>query len=211
LPDKDRRQIEAWRRRAAELRTTAENFKVPSAQMELNRAAIEAEIPRLRRYARALLRDKARADDLVQDTLLRGIEKSHLWTSGTNLRAWLFTIMHNQHVNSVRRSVRHGDHITVEKVHLPSQATQMFSVELRDVERAIQRLSEEQKTTLLLVGLEGMKYEEVAQICDVPLGTVRSRLSRAREELRGMMEGRWAPPDAKLPQRTEVTRAKTIL
>ena len=82
---------------------------------------------------------------------------------------------------------------------------------LRDVERAIQRLSEEQKTTLLLVGLEGMRYEEVAQICDVPLGTVRSRLSRAREELRGMMEGRWAPPDAKLPQRTEVTRAKTIL
>jgi RNA polymerase sigma-70 factor (ECF subfamily) len=64
---------------------------------------IEAEIPRLRRYARALLRDPDRADDLAQDTLLRGLEKSHLYRSGTDLRAWLFTIMHNQHVNSVRR------------------------------------------------------------------------------------------------------------
>jgi RNA polymerase sigma-70 factor (ECF subfamily) len=128
---------------------------------------IEAEIPRLRRYARALLRDPDRADDLVQDTLLRGLEKSHLYRSGTDLRAWLFTIMHNQHVNSVRRWLRQGDKIVVEKVQLASPVPQLPHLELRDLESAIARLSAEQRETLLLIGLEGMKYEEVAQICDV--------------------------------------------
>jgi RNA polymerase sigma-70 factor (ECF subfamily) len=149
---------------------------------------IEAEIPRLRRYARALLRDQDRADDLVQDTLLRGFDKVHLFRSG-DLRAWLFTIMHNQYVNSVRRSVRQGEAIVVEKVHLSAPAPQLPQLELRELERAIARLSAEQRETLLLVTLEGLKYEEVAQVCDVPTGTVRSRLSRAREELRRMMEG----------------------
>src|SRR5690348_12602385 len=144
---------------------------------------IEAEIPRLRRYARALLRDQDRADDLVQDTLLRGIDKVRLFRSG-DVRAWLFTIMHNQYVNSVRRSVRQGEQIVVEKVQLASPAPQLPNIELRELESAIARLTEEQRTTLLLVSLEGRKYEEVAQICDVPIGTVRSRLSRAREELR---------------------------
>jgi len=155
---------------------------------------IAAEIPRLRRYARALLRDHERADDLVQDTLLRGLEKSHLYTSGTDLRAWLFTIMHNQYVNSVRRSVRQRDTIVVERVHLVSPAPQLSKLELRDLESAIARLPAEQRETLLLIGLEGMSYEEVAQICGVPIGTVRSRLHRAREGLRRMMEGRDAGP-----------------
>jgi RNA polymerase sigma-70 factor, ECF subfamily len=151
---------------------------------------IEAEIPRLRRYARVLLRRRPdAADDLVQDTILRGIEKMHLFASGTNLRAWLFTVMHNQYVNSVRRATRHGQEIEVEKVHLSAPATQTASLELRDLERAIDRLPDEQRITLLLIGLEGLKYEEVAQICNVPVGTVRSRLSRAREELRRMLDG----------------------
>jgi RNA polymerase sigma-70 factor, ECF subfamily len=151
---------------------------------------IEAEIPRLRRYARVLLRRRPdAADDLVQDTILRGIEKMHLFASGTNLRAWLFTVMHNQYVNSIRRATRHGHEIEVEKVHLSAPATQTASLELRDLERAIDRLPDEQRITLLLIGLEGMKYEEVAQICNVPIGTVRSRLSRAREELRRMLDG----------------------
>jgi len=172
---------------------------------------LAAEIPRLRRYARALLHDPNRADDLVQETLLRGLEKSHLYTSGTDLRAWLFTIMHNQYVNSVRRSVRQRDTIVVERVHLVSPAPQLSKLELRDLESAIARLPAEQRETLLLIGLEGMSYEEVAQICGVPIGTVRSRLHRAREGLRRMMEDGWAPPYAKLPERAEVTHAKTIL
>ncbi|HEV2551831.1 MAG TPA: sigma-70 family RNA polymerase sigma factor [Stellaceae bacterium] len=154
---------------------------------------IEAEIPRLRRYARALLRDQNRADDLVQDTLVRGLDKVHLFRSG-DVRAWLFTIMHNQYVNSIRRAVRQGRTIVVEKVHLASPAPQLPSLELRELENAIARLTVEQRTTLLLVTLEGMKYEEAARICDVPVGTVRSRLNRAREELRRMLEGEFAQP-----------------
>jgi len=162
---------------------------------------IEAEIPRLRRYARALLRDNERADDLVQDTLVRGLDKVHLYRSG-DLRAWLFTIMHNQYVNSIRRLAMQGEKIVVEKVQLASPAPQLPHLELRDLESAIARLSQEQRETLLLVGLEGMKYEEVAEICDVPIGTVRSRLSRAREIIRQMLEGKIASPG--LPPR--VTR-----
>jgi len=155
---------------------------------------IEAEIPRLRRYARALLRNTDGADDLVQDTILLALEKNHLYERGTNLRAWLFTLMHNHYVNLVRRSVRRGQTILVEKVTLASPAAQIATVELRDLERAIAHLPEEQRETLLLIGLEGMTYDEVAQICGVPIGTVRSRLSRAREELRRMTEGKDARP-----------------
>jgi RNA polymerase sigma-70 factor (ECF subfamily) len=170
---------------------------------------IEAEIPRLRRYARALLRDQDRADDLVQDTLLRGIDKVRLFRSG-DVRAWLFTIMHNQYVNSVRRSVRQGEQIVVEKVQLASPAPQLPNLELRELESAIGRLSVEQRTTLLLVTLEGMKYEEAAKICDVPVGTVRSRVNRAREELRRMMEGKIAPPDVRHTSRGEAMPFKVV-
>ncbi len=158
---------------------------------------IEAEIPRLRRYARALLRDQDRADDLVQDTLVRGLDKVHLFRSG-DLRAWLFTIMHNQYVNYIRRYVRQREAILVEKVQLASPAPQLPNLELRELEKAIARLSEEQRETLLLITLEGMKYEEAAQVCDVPIGTIRSRLNRAREELRRMMEGTIAQQNSHL-------------
>jgi RNA polymerase sigma-70 factor (ECF subfamily) len=158
---------------------------------------IAAEIPRLRRYARALLRDKDRADDLVQDTILRALEKKHLYERGTNLRAWLFTLMHNHYLNSVRRSVRRGQTILVEKVTLASPAPQLANLELRELERAIARLPEEQRETLLLIGLEGMKYDEVAQICDVPIGTVRSRLSRARTGLHRMTADKESRPSVR--------------
>ena len=148
-----------------------------------------AEIPRLRRYARALLRNPDRADDLVQDTLLRGLEKFHLYQPGSNLRAWLFTVMHNLHVNSHRSAARRGQTIHVEKVQLSIPPTQLSRLELRDLERAIDSLPEDQRMTLLLIGLEGMRYEDVAQICDVPIGTVRSRVSRARQALRQMLKG----------------------
>ena len=149
---------------------------------------IVAEIPRMRRYARALLRNRDRADDLVQDTILLALEKNHLYERGTNLRAWLLTMMHNQYVNAVRRSMRRGE-IVVEELPLASPAPQITCLELRDLKSAIALLPEEQRETVLLIGLEGMNYAEVAQICDVPIGTVRSRLNRAREELRRMTDG----------------------
>jgi RNA polymerase sigma-70 factor (ECF subfamily) len=151
---------------------------------------LEIEIPRLRRYARALTRDVSRADDLVQSSLTRAIAKQHLWQPGTDLRAWLFTILHNQHVNDVRRAVREGINIPVEDVAplLTVQSTQGASLQLRDLDRALERLPEEQRQVLLLVGLEGMRYEEVAMVLDVPVGTVRSRLSRGRDMLRRLMD-----------------------
>ena len=151
---------------------------------------LEHEIPRLRRYARALTRDATRADDLVQSCLLRALSKSHLWQPGTDLRAWLFTILHNQHVNDVRRAVREGINIPVEDVApvLTVPSTQGAALQLRDLDRAMMRLPEEQRQVLLLVGLEGMRYEEVAAVLDVPVGTVRSRLSRGRDTLRHLLD-----------------------
>jgi RNA polymerase sigma-70 factor (ECF subfamily) len=155
---------------------------------------IEAEIPRLRRYARALTRDVVAADDLVQDCLVRALSKQHLWQEGTDLRAWLFTILHNQYVNEVRRAVREGGY-TVEMSaqmaefgpSLGRTAGQEKSLELRDLDRALAMLSDEQRGAILLVGLEGMPYETAAKILGIPVGTVRSRLSRGREELRRLM------------------------
>jgi RNA polymerase sigma-70 factor, ECF subfamily len=147
---------------------------------------IEAEIPRLRRYARALTRDGITADDLVQDCLTRALGKLHLWQQGTDLRAWLFTILHNQYVNHIRRAVREGSVVGLnESEPLLRRAPQQGKrLELRDLERAIVKLPEEQRAVILLVGLEGMRYEEVAAVLDVPVGTIRSRLSRGREALR---------------------------
>ena len=126
---------------------------------------LEAEIPRLRRYARALTRDVTRADDLVQSCLTRAVAKQHLWQPGTDLRAWLFTILHNQHVNEVRRSVREGINVAVEDMApvLTVQSNAYASLQLRDLEAAIASLPQEQRQVILLVGLEGMRYEEVAR------------------------------------------------
>jgi RNA polymerase sigma-70 factor, ECF subfamily len=154
---------------------------------------IEAEIPRLRRYARALTRDVTAADDLVQDCLARALAKLHLWERGTDLRAWLFTILHNQHVNHIRRAVREGSAVGLNDnepllMRGPHQGKRL---ELRDLERALARLPEEQRSVILLVGLEGMRYEEVAAVLEVPVGTIRSRLSRGRDALRRLIGIVW--------------------
>ena len=150
---------------------------------------LEAEIPRLRRYARALTRDVNSADDLVQSCLARAVAKQHLWQPGTDLRAWLFTILHNQHVNYVRRSVKEDVGIGLDEVAsvMPIQSNAESSLELRDLQGAIAKLQIEQRQVILLVGLEGMDYEGTAKILNVPIGTVRSRLSRGRAELRKLM------------------------
>ena len=150
---------------------------------------IGAEIPRLRRYARALLRSEPDADDLVQECMLRALTKRHLWQEGTDLRAWLFTILHNLYVNDVRRSARQGITVDVSDLDREMQqtASQNKRLELHDLDRALSLLPEEQKTLIFLVGLEGMDYHTAAQVVGVPMGTVRSRLSRGREELRRLM------------------------
>ena len=151
---------------------------------------IEQEIPRLRRYARALTRSADRADDLVQETLLRAIAKVHLWQPGTDIRAWLFTIMHNQYVNMVRRAMRDGANIDIEQMSSALVATTdpTASRQLRELEHGLSRLRDEQREVILLVGLEGMSYEAAAQILGVPVGTVRSRLSRGRDALRRLLD-----------------------
>ena len=166
---------------------------------------IEHEIPRLRRYARALTRSSDRADDLVQETLLRAIAKAHLWQTGTDIRAWLFTIMHNQYVNMVRRAMREEATVDIEQMSSPLVATAdpTASRQLRELERALACLSGDQREVILLVGLEGMSYETAAQILSVPVGTVRSRLSRGRDTLRRLMDmpekGRFASATAHQP------------
>jgi RNA polymerase sigma-70 factor, ECF subfamily len=150
---------------------------------------LEAQIPRLRRYACALTRDVVRADDLVQDCLTRAVAKQHLWQYGTNLRAWLFTILHNQYVNDVRRSVREGATVELEEEapQLTVQPNAIPTLQLRDLKAALGRLLPEQRQVILLVGLEGMSYGEVASVLNAPVGTVRSRLSRGRDQLRRLM------------------------
>jgi RNA polymerase sigma factor (sigma-70 family) len=145
-------------------------------------------IPRLRRYARALVSDRASADDLVQDTLERAWAKLHLYRRGTDLRAWLFTVMHNVHVNKVR-ATRATDTLDDEMPELAQRAVQGDALVVRDLDRSIALLPVDQRSVLLLVTLEDMSYEEVARTLGIPMGTVMSRLSRAREKLRAMMLG----------------------
>ena len=152
-------------------------------------------IPRLRRYARALVGDRTTADDLVQDTLERAWAKLHLYRRGTDLRAWLFTVMHNVHVNRIR-ATRATDPLDDEMPELAQPQREPDALLIRDLDRAIGRLPADQRSVLLLVTLEEMSYDEVARTLGIPIGTVMSRLSRAREKLRAMMAGQ--PVTAKL-------------
>jgi RNA polymerase sigma-70 factor (ECF subfamily) len=151
--------------------------------------SLVALIPRLRRYARALAGDRAAADDLVQDTLERAWAKLHLFRGGTDLRAWLFTVMHNVHVNRVR-AARPTDALDEEMPELAQRAVQGDALVVRDLERALAALPAAQREVLLLVALEDLSYEETAQVLGIPIGTVMSRLARAREKLRVLMTGK---------------------
>jgi RNA polymerase sigma-70 factor, ECF subfamily len=162
---------------------------------------IEGEIPRLRRYARYLRREPDHADDLVQECLVRAIGKIDTWQPGTNLRAWLFVILRNCHINEIRREQRTDpiEDAPADEPTLVTLGNQEASVALSEVRRAYLGLSEQHREVLLLVAIEGLQYEEAAAILDVPLGTVRSRLSRARQALREALEagdGSIAPPMA---------------
>lgn len=147
-------------------------------------------IPRLRRYARALVGERAGADDLVQDTVERGWVRLASWRGGSDMRAWLFSIMHNVHIDQVRRPLLSTESLS-EETSLPmAPGNPSTGLELRDMDTALRQLPDEQREILLLVVLEEMSYDEVARTLNIPIGTVMSRLSRAREKLRANMEGR---------------------
>ena len=157
---------------------------------------IVAQIPHLRRYASALLRDRDAADDLVQDCLARAFDRLHLCQPTRTMRTWLFTILHNLHVNQARKQGRapeiRSDTDSLERQPAPSHTDAGLAV--RDIAGALAQLPEEQRSVVLLVGLEGLSYAEVAEITDSPLGTVMSRLSRGRERLRQLIDAQNETP-----------------
>ena len=174
----------------------------------MHRRALVEHIPSLRRYARALTGDAWAADDLVQDTLERACSKWRLWVAGSNLRAWLFTLMHNLFANQLRRSAtlsRAGLEVDLDDVSDELADQQAAPDVALDLQRCLLRLPEDQRAVLLLVTLEDMPYAEVAGILQVPIGTVMSRLSRARSRLRELMDG------AALREPRVVETASTVL
>lgn len=146
-------------------------------------------LPRLRRYARALRRNREDADDLVQDTLERAWSRAGLWQGVSDMRTWLFSIMHNLHVDTLRRGRLDTVDLDDDVPEIPTAAAQFDRLAMRDLDAALQAMPFEQREVLLLAALEGMAYAEIAQTLDIPIGTVMSRLSRGRERLRGLMEG----------------------
>ena len=157
-----------------------------------SRALID-HIPSLRRYARALTGDAWAADDLVQDTLERACHKWQLWIVGSDLRAWLFTIMHNVFASQARRAPPRAM-VDIDEVAAQLPGTDGARDRAIDLQRCLLLLPEEQRAALLLVALEDMSYAQLARVLNVPLGTVMSRLARARVRLQDLMEG--APPPA---------------
>lgn len=149
--------------------------------------AIAAEISRLRRYARALLGPDGDADDLVQETLARALQRVDQWRSGENPRKWLFSILHNLHIDAIRRGTRQPLHISIDAAGMVGFSPPDDLGTRRDLDRGLQALSDEHRQVLLLVGLEGLTYAEAADVLGVPIGTVMSRLARARDRLRVLM------------------------
>lgn len=152
-------------------------------------ADLVAEMPHLRRYAITLTRRADQADDLVQECLCKAMAAAHTFRPGTNLRAWLFRILRNAFISGLRRSSRQAPMPETE-YHPPalqSHADPASTVELKEVNQAITELPQDQRAVLVLVVNRGLSYQEAAQIMDSPVGTVRSRLSRARESLRARL------------------------
>ncbi|MFD2206948.1 RNA polymerase sigma factor [Kiloniella antarctica] len=163
-------------------------------------------IPALRRYAYALVRDSSIADDLVQDCLERGLSKRSQWKGHGDLKFWLYKILSNTHLNHYRANktnpLAHSSEVS-EKLSMTSQfenpSNQLDHLYLKDLDRTIALLPEEQKQVLLLITLEGLSYKEVAEIIKIPAGTVMSRLSRARETVRRNMD----PSSQNTPSKTQ--------
>jgi RNA polymerase sigma-70 factor (ECF subfamily) len=151
------------------------------------RQGVAASVPALRRYARALTRDAELADDLVQDTLVRALRSEHLFHGG-DLRCWLYTILTNLNRNRLRALARRPTMAAIDD----NDAADLAGPEAgsRDIERALAALADDQRSVLLLVVLEGLSYREVAEVQGVPIGTVMSRLARARMQIKDYLDGK---------------------
>ncbi len=174
----------------------------------LTEADIRAALPNLRNYAYVLTRRGTGADDLIQDTLTRAWSRRAHYCGG-DARAWLFTIMHNEHVNHVRHVARHGKTVqwSEHALGLSSAPRQLDHLEVREIARGMKFLTEGQQTAVLLAGLTQADNNEIARVCDVPIGTVRSRLSRGRQTLRKLTEA--GPPRSPFRGAHEFTPAST--
>ncbi len=160
-------------------------------------ASIEASIPALRRYARALLRNPQDADDLVHDVLLRALDRMHTRNRDAPVRPWLFAIMHNLHVSWLRRAKVRGNIVPMEAVndvHVSRQPAQEADLHCKETMQAFNRLPPEQRQVLFLVSVEDLSYSEVSAVLGIPIGTVMSRLSRGRERMRQLMGNEASPP-----------------
>lgn len=154
-------------------------------------ALIEPHIPALRRYARVLMKERAEGDDLVQDCLERAISRWHQRRTDGNVRSWMFAILHNLAINALRQRARQGRHVPIEDASesaLAGAAVQEDAVSRRDIAAALDALPEDQRTVLLLISVEDLSYAEAANVLGIPIGTVMSRLSRAREKLLTIMD-----------------------
>jgi RNA polymerase sigma-70 factor (ECF subfamily) len=167
-------------------------------------------VPHLRAFARSLTQDADSADDLVQDTIVRAMDARQQFTPGTNFKAWMFTILRNLHVNGLRRKYRTQplDDVSASLHSVP--AAQDSSLEYADLRRALAQLSHDQREVLVLVGATGFSYEEAAAICGCAVGTIKSRLSRARRELFRLMVGERAANGGRLPPRQAMRRLRQV-
>ncbi len=166
---------------------------------------IENEIPFLRRTVRRWHRDKADADDLVQDTLVQALTNAHLWQPGTDLRAWLYTIMRNRFLAGVTKSARSASALKEMAEPVPTSTAHASELRLllRDLGAALRRLSSNQRSAVLLIGVEGKSYAEAAQSMGTSVGAVRSHLSRGRDRLKTAVDG----TDTRLPFATRPAAA----
>ena len=175
--------------------------------MPVEAASIEPYIPGLRRFARALVRgDRERADDLVQDSLERALSRWHQRRAEGDVRCWLYTILYNRFLSEQHRQKRRGVHDALSEA-IESELPQIMggqdaALEHRDLLRAFAALPEEQRSVLLLVGVEDLSYDEAARVLGVPIGTVMSRLSRGRERLRGFLTRDLGAPRSTPPRGT---------
>ncbi|WP_245838389.1 RNA polymerase sigma factor [Niveispirillum lacus] len=163
-----------------------------------NQSSVSAELARLvaderaylRRYALGLCHDISLADDLAQECMERALTRLHLWQNGTNLRAWLSTMLRNLHINGLRRHRHHVRLDDCDGADLGSvPARQIGRMQMRDLRRALSRLPSDQREMVVMVALRGASYEQAARNAKISVGTVKSRLSRARDTLRRLMEG----------------------
>jgi RNA polymerase sigma-70 factor, ECF subfamily len=160
---------------------------------------IAREIPHLRRYAATLVGQPSQVDDLVQDCLERALRKRHLWRNQGRLRSWLFRLLYRRYIDRQRQGYRRRAlaRDAVNESAAVQPARQEDSVQVRDMAVALSRLPEEQRIAIVLVGVEGLSYEEAAEVVNVPIGTLRSRLSRGRDALRET----WVPTTSSVPLR----------